>query len=171
MARVVGIIRNCVEKRGGTTGVLYQRAREKGKRERTGYVRTKVHRDTALRHRRRELDTDTERRKRMNVCINKNNKQEATTHNRVRIGYSRTGRRTDADACSLQHREALQDGGAAGSTRAFLRAARASPKTCTHESYGAGERKTKREASGIGPTALRPLCARDPFFFLVLLLL
>ena len=58
-------------KRGGTTGVLYQRAGEKGERERTGYVRPKIHRDTALRHRRRELDTDTERRERINICINK----------------------------------------------------------------------------------------------------
>ena len=32
-------------------------------------------------------------------------------------------------------------------------------------------RKTEREASGFGPTALRPLCARDPFFLLVSLLL
>ena len=32
-------------------------------------------------------------------------------------------------------------------------------------------RKTEREASGFGPTALRPLYARDPFFLLVSLLL
>ena len=32
-------------------------------------------------------------------------------------------------------------------------------------------RKTEREASGFGPTALCPLCARDPFFLLVSLLL
>ena len=51
---VVGLIRNCVEKRGGTTGVLNQRASEKGERERTGYVRPEIHRDTALRHRRHE---------------------------------------------------------------------------------------------------------------------
>ena len=61
----VGLLCNCVEKRGGTTGVLYQRAREKGERERTGYVRPKIHRDTALRHRRRELDTNIERRERI----------------------------------------------------------------------------------------------------------
>ena len=79
-AHGVGLLRECVEKRGGTTGVLYQRAREKGERERTGYVRTKIRRDTALRHRRRELDTDTERRERVNVYINKmtNSKQQPT---------------------------------------------------------------------------------------------
>ena len=59
---VVALLYACVEKRGGTTGVLYQRSREKRGRERTGYVRAKIHRDTALRHGRRELDTDTERR-------------------------------------------------------------------------------------------------------------
>ena len=63
-----------------------------------------------------------------------------------------------------------QVGGAAGSTRAFLEAARASTKTCTKRAMEVG-RKTEREASGIGPTTLPPLCARDPFFFLVLLLL
>ena len=93
-----------------------------------------------------------------------------TTKQRARVGYNRTGRRTDADAC-LSARKGLQDGGAAGSTRAFLGAARASPKTYTHESYGARERKTEREAFGSDPTALRPLYARDPLFLLVSLLL
>ena len=68
------------------------------------------------------IDTDTERRKQINVCINKR-QTRATTLDGARVGYNPTGRRTDVDACSLQHREALQDGGAAGSTRAFLRAA------------------------------------------------
>ena len=59
---------------------MYQRAREKGERERAGYVRTKIHRDMALRHRGRELDTDTERCERVNVYINKMtiNKQQPT---------------------------------------------------------------------------------------------
>ena len=51
---VVELLRDCVGKLGGTTGVLYQRASEKGKRERTGYVRPKIHRDTTLRHQRHE---------------------------------------------------------------------------------------------------------------------
>ena len=63
-----------------------------------------------------------------------------TTKQRARVGYNQTGQRTDADACSSA-RKGLQDGGAAGSTRAFLRA------------------------------ALRPLYARDPLFLLVSLLL
>ena len=65
--------------------------------------------------------------------------------------------------------EREQVGGVAGSTRAFLDAVRASLKTCTEKSYGAKERTTEREVSGIGPTALRPLSARDAFFFLHLL--
>ena len=89
------------------------------------------------------MDTDTERRERINININKM-ANKATTHDGARVGYSRTGRRTDVDTCSLQYREALQDGGAAGSTRVFLRAARASPKTCTQGSYGAREKDRER---------------------------
>ena len=50
----VGIIRDCVGKQGGTAGVLNQRASEDGERERAGYARPEIHRDTALRHRKRE---------------------------------------------------------------------------------------------------------------------
>ena len=82
---------------------------------------------------------------------------KATTHKRARVGYNRTGRQTDADVCSLIAQKGLQDGGGVGSTRAFLRAARASPKTCTLESYGT----TEREASGFGPTTFRPLHVRS----------
>ena len=39
------------------------------------------------------------------------------------------------------------DGGAAGSTRAFLEAARASPKTCTETSYGAMEEMQREKRS------------------------
>ena len=39
-----------------------------------------------------------------------NNKmtKEATTHNGARVGYNRTGRRTDADACSLTHTKGIR---------------------------------------------------------------
>ena len=40
--------------------------------------------------------------------------------------------------------EREQVGGAAGSIRAFLEAARASPKTCTEKSYGAREKNRER---------------------------
>ena len=62
-----------------------------------------------------------------------------------------------------------QVGGAAGSTRAFLEAARASTKPAQKAmELGRGEQREKR------PEAVRQhfvLSARDPLFFLVLLLL
>ena len=73
-----------------------------------------------------QIDTDTKRRKQINVCINKR-QTRATTLDGVRVGYNRIGRRTDADACSLALTKGY-NGGAAGSTRAFLEAARASPE-------------------------------------------
>ena len=51
---VVAIFCDCVGKRGGTTGVLNQRASEDGERERTGYAQLETHRDSALRHRKHE---------------------------------------------------------------------------------------------------------------------
>ena len=97
--------------------------------------------------------------------------QDATTRDGAHDGYNQTGRRTDADACSLRRTKGEQVGGAAGSTRAFLETARASSKTCTGKSYGAnkeGKQKEKR------PESVRQhfvLSTRDPFFFLVLLFL
>ena len=40
------------------------------------------------------------------------------------------------------------------------------PETCTEESCRAVENEREREASGFGPTALRPLYARSPFSLL-----
>ena len=68
-------------------------------------MRAKIHRDTALRHRRRELDTDTERRECVNILTTTNNNQQSTMGRGV--GYNRTGRRTDADACLLTHRKGV----------------------------------------------------------------
>ena len=69
----VALLRACVEKRGGTTRVLNQRAGDRrGKRESDARLRmSKKHRDTALRHRRREW---TQRRRDTNVCILINDK-------------------------------------------------------------------------------------------------
>ena len=98
--------------------------------------------------------------------------QEATTHNGAQVGYNRTGRRTDANACSSQRRnesrsEVLPEAHGHSSKQREPPQKPAQKK----KSYGAKERKIEREASGIGPTALRPLCVRESFFFLVLLLL
>ena len=45
------------------------------------------------------------------------------------------------------------------------------PRKPAHKKAMELGRKTEREASGFGPTALRPLYARDPFSLLVSLLL
>ena len=70
------------------------------------------------------------------------NDQGATTHDGHGLDTSeqRTGRRTDADVCSLRRTKEEQVGGAAGRTRAFLVTARASSKPCT-ESCGAENRE------------------------------
>ena len=64
----------------------------------------------------------------------------------------------------------VMTGGAAGSTRAFLRAARASPKTCTHESYGAREKNRERSVRIRSDSTSSPLRARDLFLLVSLLL-
>ena len=99
------------------------------------------------------------------------NEQEVTARDGARIRYERTGRRTDADLCSLRRTErGKQVGGAAGRTRTILEAARASTKTCTERAteLRRGEQGEKR------PKSVRQhfvLSARDSYFFLNLLLL
>ena len=96
--------------------------------------------------------------------------QEATTRDGAQDGYNRTGRRTDADACSLRRTEGEQVGGL---PEALGRSSkqREPPRNLHRKSYGAkgeGEQREKR------PESVRQhfvLSARDPFFFLVLLLL
>ena len=77
----------------------------------------------------------------------------------------RTGRRTDADLCSLRRTKQEQVGGAAGRTRTILETARASSKPC-NGSDGAEtdreQRKNRERSSEIGSAALRPLHARSP---------
>ena len=158
-----------MEKRGRTTGFLYQRAREREESEGAGYVRTKIHRDTALRQRRRESDTDTERRECTKIYINEmtNNTQPPTM--RRGVGYNRTGRRTDADTCSLTHRK--EGGWRCSRKRTGIPQSSASlPKPAQTKAMELGG-KTEREASGFGPTTLPPLYARDSSFLLVSLLL
>ena len=85
---------------------------------------------------------------------------------RLDTGEQRTAnseQRTDVDACSLRRTkgsrsEVLPEALGCSSKQ------REPPRKPAQESYGA-ERgaRTEREASGIGPTALRPLCARSLF--------
>ena len=83
----------------------------------------------------------------------------------------RTGRRTDADLCSLRRTKQEQVGGAAGRTRTILETARASSKPCNGSDGAETDReRVEREA----PKSVRQhfvLSPRDPFFVLVLLLL
>ena len=132
---VVGLLRECVVKRGGTTGVLYQRAGEKGERERTGYVRPKIHRDTTLRHRRRD---------RINICINTmTNKSNNSQWGAGRLQPNRLANRCRCLFVDAQ--KGLQDGGVVGSTRAFLRAARASPKPAHTKAMELGKEKQREK--------------------------
>ena len=67
---VVEIIRECVGKRGGTTGVLNQRASEdgeKGEKQLHPTGDTQGHGPSTQRTR---IDTDTEGCKGINICIN-----------------------------------------------------------------------------------------------------
>ena len=133
-----------MEKRGGTTGVLYQRASEKGERERTGYVRPKIHRDTALRHRRRELDTDTERRERINICINKmTNKSNNPQWGAGRLQPNRPANRCRCLFVNAQKRGRLE---VLPEAHGHSSEQREPPETCTERSYGAME---EREAFGL----------------------
>ena len=148
-----------MEKGGGTTGVLNRKAddgrRKEIERERQTYARVTECRDTAF-------DTEEasghqgKRHESIYIYINKGKQQQ-----KARIGYNRTGRRTDADACSSA-RKGIQDGGAAGSARSFLRAARASLKTRTQESYGAREKDRERSVRIRSDNTSSPLRAIPP---------
>ena len=86
------------------------------------------------------------------------NDQDATTHDGHGLDTSeqRTGRRTDADACSLRHTqkesrsEVLPDALGRSSKQ------REPPRNPAQKAM---EQKTEREASGIRSAALRPLNA------------
>ena len=96
------------------------------------------------------------------------NDQGATTHDGHGLDASeqRTGRRTDADACSLRHTKEGQVGGAAGRTRTILETARASSKPCNGKRWSRKQREKRPESD----RQHFVLSTRDPFFFLVLLL-
>ena len=77
----------------------------------------------------------------------------------------RTGRRTDADLCSLRRTKQEQVGGAVGRARASLVTARASPnpaQKAMEQKQRENRERTEREAFEISSAALRPLHARSP---------
>ena len=116
-------------------------------------------------------DDDTERRKQTNIYMYEQiTNKEATTRNGAPVGYNRTGRRTDADACSLQRTK--------GSRSEVLPEAlgRSSkqhePPRNPAQERAMGQRGGKQREKR--PESVRQhfvLSARDPLFFLVLLLL
>ena len=98
----------------------------------------------------------------MYLYIFANNKQ------RARIGYNRTGPQTDADACSSTQK-GKQDGGAAGSTRAFLGAARASRNLHERKVWSYGERKREKRPDSVRQHFVLP--TRESLVLLISLLL
>ena len=84
------------------------------------------------------------------------NKQQ-TTNNTKSVTTEQAGEQVSMPA--RQRKGGKQDGGAARSTRAFLRAARASRNLHDKNLY----RMKEREASGYSPTTLLPLYARSLF--------
>ena len=101
------------------------------------------------------------------------NEQEVTARDGARIRYERTGRRTDADLCSLRRREqenrleVLQV-----ALGAFLKTARASSKPAQVRDGAENRERTRTEREA--PKSVRQhfvLSTRDAFFFVVLFLL
>ena len=100
----------------------------------------------------KRMDTET---RDSNVCMYINKGLQTIEHG---IGYNQTGRRTDADAFSSAQK-GKQDGGATGSTRAFLRAARASPKPAQKKAMENERERSVRIRSDSTSSSLR---ARSP---------
>ena len=95
------------------------------------------------------MDTDTGRRKRMNVCINK------TTSKKLQptIGRGSVTAEQAGEQMSMPVRYETEKGAGRRCCRkhtAFFEAAPASTKPRTGKNYGAMERKTEREMFGIG---------------------
>ena len=96
--------------------------------------------------------------------------QGVTTHDGARIRYERTGRRTDADLCSLRRREQENRLEVLPDVHGRSSKQREPPRNPATESDGAENReraRTEREA----PKSVRQhfvLSTRDDFFFFVL---
>ena len=97
------------------------------------------------------------------IYINKmtNNKQQPTMGRGV--GYNRTGRRTDADTCSLTHRKEV----GWRCCRKHTGIPQSSASLPKPAQKGATELWKREKRSVCNPTALRPLYARSPFSLLL----
>ena len=144
----------CVEKRGGTTGVLNRRAGDRRERREID-ARLRMSREAqglSLSTQKTRMDTKTVKT-RTYIYVLTNKEHESVTTEQVGEQMPMPAR---------QRKRGKQDGGAAGSTRAFLRAARASPQKPAQKKVVELWRKKEGEASGFGPTTLRPLYVRSP---------
>ena len=160
-----------VKTRRDRGGLEPKSKRGRRKRERPDYIEPQIRlRTTVDRTGTRPYNTENayrrhRRTQQTNIYLRMQaiTEQGVTTHDGARIRYERTGRRTDADLCSLRRREQRkQVGGAAGRTRTVLETARASSKPCNGKRWSRKQRESKNRerSSEIGSAALRPLHAR-----------
>ena len=139
---------------------MNRRASEDGDRERAGCVRPEIRRDTALRH--RNASRRRHRKMQTNEYIYEQmTNQEATTHN----GGSVTTEQAD-EQMPKPVRYNAEKGAGRRCCRKHMSVPRSSASLLENlhrKAMELGRRRTEREASGIGPTTLRPLSAPEPF--------
>ena len=150
----------CVEKRGGTTGVLNRRAGDRRERREID-ARLRMSREAqglSLSTQKTRMDTKTVKT-RTYIYVLTNKEHESVTTEQVGEQMPMPAR---------QRKRGKQDGGDAGSTRAFFRAARASPKPAQRKLWSYGEReRSVRIRSDNTSSSLRaiPSLSTSPSFY------
>ena len=146
-----------MEERGGTTGVLNRRAGD-WRKGREVHARLRMSRETqglGPSTQKTLMDTKTVKDANVNVCILTNDKHNIA---RSRLQPNRPANRCRCLFVNAQKRGRLE---VPPEAHGLSSEQREPPETCTEEAMELG-RKTEREASGFGPTALRPLYPRAP---------
>ena len=87
--------------------------------------------------------------------------QDATTRDGAQVRYKRTGRRTDADACSLRRTKGSRSEVLPEALGRSSKQREPPRKPAQEKLWSKRGGRTEREASRISPTALRPLCPRS----------
>ena len=145
----------CVEKRGGTTGVLNRRAGDRRERREID-ARLRMSREAqglSLSTQKTRMDTKTVKT-RTYIYVLTNKEHESVTTEQVGEQMPMPAR---------QRKRGKQDGGDAGSTRAFFRAARASPKPAQRKLWSYGEReRSVRIRSDSTSSSLRAMILFPP---------
>ena len=155
------MLRACMENKVGPPGSWTEEQVIEGERERERDSRTYGQRK-AQGHgpstHETQVEPETEQRTRIHIYIRINTEYAS--------GYNRSGRR---NRCRCLFVFALRgyDGGTAGSTRAFLEAARASRKPAERKVMENGQRRSVRFRSDSTSSSLMraPLSPRLPFFY------